>query len=104
MGAAPRARTEPRRWVARTGAGFDADLDSLQANTAIAKLIELNNHVTKAETPMAREVAEPMVQLLSIVAPHIGEELWAKLGHDTSVVWTPFPTIDEALLLSLIHI
>ena len=47
---------------------------------------------------MAREVAEPMVQLLSIVAPHIGEELWAKLGHDTSVVWTPFPTIDEALL------
>ena len=92
------ADDETRRLVARTVAGFDADLDSLQANTAIAKLIELNNHVTKAETPMAREVAEPMVQLLSIVAPHIGEELWAKLGHDTSVVWTPFPTIDEALL------
>jgi leucyl-tRNA synthetase len=40
-----------------------------------------------------------MVQLLGIVAPHLGEELWAKLGHATSVVWAPFPTVDEALLV-----
>jgi leucyl-tRNA synthetase len=92
------ADDETRRLVARTVAGVGEDLDALHANTAIAKLIELNNHLTKAAAPVAREVAEPLVQLLGIVAPHIGEELWAKLGHDTSVVWAPFPMVDEGLL------
>jgi len=93
------ADDETRRLLARTVAGVGEDLDALHANTAIAKLIELNNHLTKAAAPVAREVAEPMVQLLGIVAPHLGEELWAKLGHATSVVWAPFPTVDEALLV-----
>ncbi|MCA9426614.1 MAG: class I tRNA ligase family protein, partial [Candidatus Omnitrophica bacterium] len=93
------ADDETRRLVARTVVGVGDDLDALRANTAIAKLIELNNHLTKAAAPVAREVAEPLVQLLGIVAPHVGEELWAKLGHDTSVVWAPFPTVDENLLV-----
>ena len=80
------ADDETRRLVARTVAGVGEDLDALHANTAIAKLIELNNHLTKAAAPVAREVAEPLVQLLGIVAPHIGEELWAKLGHDLSLI------------------
>ena len=51
----------------------------LQFNTAIAKLIELNNHVTKvAATP--RDVAEPLVLMVAPLAPHIAEELWRAVG------------------------
>ena len=39
----------------------------------------------------SREVLEPLVVLLSPFAPHIAEELWEKLGHDTSVTMAAFP-------------
>ena len=60
------------------------EMDALRFNTAIAKLIELNNAVTKLDaTP--REVAEAMVLMVAPLAPHLAEELWRKLGHDDTV-------------------
>jgi leucyl-tRNA synthetase len=89
---------ETRRILHRTIAGFRTDVEALRFNTAIAKLIELNNHLTKlATTP--REAAEPLVLLLAPLAPHIGEELWRKLGHDGTLAYTPLPVADQALLL-----
>ena len=38
-----------------------------------------------------REILEPMVVLLSPFAPHICEELWSRLGHDSSVSAAAFP-------------
>ncbi|MFK4266515.1 leucine--tRNA ligase [Streptomyces milbemycinicus] len=78
--------------------GVRQDMVNLRFNTAIAKITELNNHVTKApEVP--RQVAEALVLLIAPLAPHIAEELWRKLGHDTSVVHEPFPVADPAYVV-----
>jgi leucyl-tRNA synthetase len=84
----------------RTTAGVTADYAALRFNTAIAKLIELTNHVTAvgAGRPPARAVIEPLVLMLAPVAPHIAEELWQRLGHDTTLAYEAFPIADPALL------
>ncbi|MBO3129227.1 leucine--tRNA ligase [Dermatophilus congolensis] len=85
------------RAMARAVQGVRADYAGLRFNTAIAKLIEFNNVLTKlAHTP--REAAETLVVMLAPVAPHIAEELWHRLGHSDSVVYAQFPEADEALL------
>ena len=74
------------------------EMDALRFNTAIAKLIELNNAVTKLDaTP--RAVAEAMIRMLAPLVPHITEELWRKLGHDDTVAYIEFPSADPALLV-----
>ncbi|MFI0778191.1 leucine--tRNA ligase [Streptomyces sp. NPDC021212] len=78
--------------------GVRQDMVGLRFNTAIAKITELNNHVTKVrEVP--RSVAERLVLLITPLAPHIAEELWHKLGHDTSAVHEPFPVADPAYVV-----
>ena len=67
-------------------------------NTAIARLIELNNHVTKLDVA-PREVVEPLVLMVAPVAPHVAEELWHRLGHGESLAFAPFPQADPALLV-----
>ncbi|GAA2088910.1 leucine--tRNA ligase [Streptomyces albiaxialis] len=75
--------------------GVRQDMEAMRFNTAIAKITELNNHVTKVrEVP--RSVAERMVLLIAPLAPHIAEELWRRLGHDSSVVYVDFPVADPA--------
>ena len=37
--------------------------------------------------------------MLAPMAPHITEELWQRLDHSTSLAWTQFPVVDEALLV-----
>ena len=78
------------------------EMDALRFNTAIAKLIELNNHVAKLD-PMPREVAEPMVLMLAPLVPHLAEELWTKLGRSEetggTITYVEFPTADPALLI-----
>jgi leucyl-tRNA synthetase len=97
------ADDETRRLLHRTIDGVRADMEHLRFNTAIAKLIELNNHLsghasTRGGTP--REVAEQFTLMLAPLAPHMAEELWARLGHDTSLAYEPFPVADPALLVA----
>ncbi len=92
------ADDETTKLLHRTIDSVRADMEALRFNTAIAKLIELNNHVTKlAATP--REVAEALVLMVSPLVPHVGEELWHRLGHDTTIAYEPMPTADPALLV-----
>jgi leucyl-tRNA synthetase len=37
--------------------------------------------------------------MLSPLCPHLGEELWARLGHSTSITFEPFPAADSSLLI-----
>ena len=37
--------------------------------------------------------------MLSPIAPHIGEELWDRLGHENTITYQPWPTFDESLLV-----
>jgi leucyl-tRNA synthetase len=73
-------------------------MDALRFNTAIAKLIELNNAVTKLDaTP--RAVAEQMALMAAPLAPHLAEEIWRKLGHDDTLTYEPFPVADAQFLV-----
>jgi leucyl-tRNA synthetase len=83
--------------------GVGIDMQNLRFNTAISKLIELNNALTiyvneHGSTP--REVAVPLVQMLSPLCPHMAEELWSMLGQTTDLTFMPFPVADPALLVS----
>ncbi|MFI1207573.1 leucine--tRNA ligase [Streptomyces sp. NPDC020802] len=79
--------------------GVRQDLEGLRFNTAIAKVTELNNHLTKTGGPVSRTVAESLVLLVAPLAPHIAEELWRKLGHTDSVVHRDFPVADPAYVV-----
>ena len=83
----------------RTIDGVSADMDGLRFNTAIAKLIELTNHLTKGSVT-SRAALEPLVLMLAPFAPHLAEELWSRLGHDTTVTYVPFPQPDPSHLVA----
>ncbi|MBW3707458.1 leucine--tRNA ligase [Streptomyces griseus] len=79
--------------------GVGQDMAGMRFNTAIAKVTELNNHLTKAGGPLSRSVAERLVLLIAPLAPHIAEELWRRLGHADSVVHQDFPVADPAYVV-----
>lgn len=87
-----------KKLVARTIAGVTEDYANMRLNTAIAKLIVLNNHLTSIKA-VPREAIEALVLMVSPVAPHIAEELWKRLGHEHSLAREPFPTVSDAALL-----
>jgi leucyl-tRNA synthetase len=94
------ADDETRRLLHRTVDFVRTEIEALRVNTAIARLIVLNNHLTKAaagRTP--REVAEPVTLMLAPFAPHIAEELWHRLGHEDTLAYEPFPVADPAFLV-----
>ncbi|MCX4980852.1 leucine--tRNA ligase [Streptomyces sp. NBC_00572] len=79
--------------------GVGQDMVAMRFNTAIAKITELNNHLTKSGGALSRPVAEQLVLLVAPLAPHISEELWRKLGHGESVVHQGFPVADPAYVV-----
>jgi leucyl-tRNA synthetase len=83
-------------------AGVHADVVALRYNTAAAKLIELNNHLTKVygSAGVPRSVAEPLVLMMAPLTPHIAEELWGRLGHEGTLAFGPFPVADEQYLVT----
>jgi leucyl-tRNA synthetase len=84
--------------LARAVHGVAEDYAALRFNTAVAKVHELVNHVTKAGR-CPRQVGEALALLLAPLAPHLAEELWARLGHAPSVGRQAFPQADPALLV-----
>jgi leucyl-tRNA synthetase len=96
------ADDETRRLLHRTIAEVRDDMGELKFNTAIARLFELNNRLTQVVADRGaapREVVEPLVLMLSPLTPHVGEELWRRLGNDSTVAYEPFPEADPALLV-----
>ncbi|WP_372403158.1 leucine--tRNA ligase [Sanguibacter suaedae] len=90
--------TQTLRMVHRTIADVRVEMENMRANTAIAKLITLNNHLTGLDA-VPRAAAEALVLMTAPVAPHIAEELWARLGHETSLAREPFPVADPQHLV-----
>lgn len=93
-----------RRTLHRTIAGVQEDFANLRFNTAVSKLIELNNALTSEVGTSAgrhspREVIEPMALMLAPLAPHIAEEIWGRLGHESTLTFEAFPVLDESLLV-----
>lgn len=74
------------------------DFETLGFNTAISQLMVFINECYKVDE-VYKPYIEGFVKMLAPIAPHIGEELWSKLGHEESITYQPWPTYDEALLV-----
>ena len=91
---------EDSKALHRTIAGVRDDYEHLRDNTVAAKLIEYVNYLTKTYPSGApRAAVEPLVQMVSPLAPHIAEELWSVLGHSETITFEPFPEFDEQWLV-----
>ncbi|WP_281964625.1 leucine--tRNA ligase [Serinicoccus marinus] len=88
---------EVEKALHRTIDAVATDYAALRTNTAIARMIELNNLLTKLDR-VPRAVVEPLVQMVAPVAPHLAAELWERLGHD-DLTYAAFPEADPALLV-----
>ena len=90
---------ETLRVLHRTIAGVSEDYTALRNNTAVAKLIEYTNHLTKTHSgALPRAAVEPLVLMVAPLAPHLAEELWRRLGHEDLLARGPFPVADETYL------
>jgi leucyl-tRNA synthetase len=90
-----------RRRLHRTIKKVTEDIERMRFNTAISAMMELVNDCYKAKF-FNREVAVPLAQLIAPFAPHLGEELWERLGFEPSVALAPWPTYDESLCVDTV--
>src|SRR3546814_12298122 len=74
------ADEQTRRVLHKAIAAVREGMETLRFNVSIARITELNNHLTNhfADGGVPREIAEPLVLLLAPLAPHAAEELWAR--------------------------
>ena len=103
--------SELRRMTHVTIRRVTADIQvRMQFNTAISAIMELVNHLyvfrdgwTSQETKsneviaVVRESFDALILLLSPFAPHVAEEMWSLLGHETSLVEVEWPVFNESL-------
>lgn len=76
------------------------DVEKLSFNTAIAAVMSLTNAIYVDEKTVSGEVLSgsirALIRILGIFAPHIAEEMWAMAGHDSLLVFEPWPTVESA--------
>ena len=81
-------------------------------NTAISSIMELVNEMYRykqqtesVDYALLRGVADRLVLVLSPFVPHIAEELWQRLGHETAICKEEWPSFDpSALVLDTVEI
>ncbi|MCS4201371.1 leucine--tRNA ligase [Salinibacter ruber] len=88
---------EQLRTLHRTIKKVTEDIEARDFNTAIAAMMEFVNAANKWDA-LPRQVGTPFVLLLSPFAPHLAEELWARLGHDQSLAYADWPAYDDELI------
>lgn len=86
--------TKTLKLLHNTIADVTVEMEAMRPNTAIAKLIVLNNHLTSLKR-VPRGAVEPLILMVAPIAPHIAEELWNRLGHSTSLAHADWPQADE---------
>lgn len=90
----------------------DKDMDGFSFNTAVARIMELLNAITKYENaegeknvPLLKDSLKKLILLLAPCAPHFAEEIWESMGNKNSVFYSPYPVCDEnALLLDEVEV
>ena len=89
-----KALVELRKTYAKTVAKVTKDTANLDFNVAISQMMIFINEASKVEK-MPKAMWEGFVLMLSPYAPHLGEELWEKLGHTKTNAYEPWPTFSE---------
>ena len=74
------------------------DYEQLHFNTAISQMMVFINEAYKVDK-VSKTFVEGFVKLLHPIAPHLGEELWNRLGHENTIAYEPWPTYDEEKLV-----
>ncbi|HVM95090.1 MAG TPA: leucine--tRNA ligase, partial [Candidatus Acidoferrales bacterium] len=87
-----------RRATHRTIKKVQDDIESLRYNTAIAALMSLLNDIRKSGSPDLW-VLESLLLMVAPFAPHITEELWSELGHESSIFDARWPVFDPAMMV-----
>ena len=88
------ANDDQLRVLHKTIKKVTGDIEDLSFNTAIAAMMEFVNAAYKWDA-VPRETVDPFIKLLNPFAPHITEEIWACLGHETSIAHAEWPAFDE---------
>ena len=86
-----------RKTYAKTVKKVTDDTATLNFNTAISQMMIFINEASKLDS-LPKAMWEGFVKMLACYAPHLGEELWAKLGHDKTLTYEPWPTFDDKYL------
>ncbi len=93
-----------RRATHKCIAGVTDDIERFHFNRAVARLYEFANAVLDADSDNGpdsrwarREALEAMARLIGPMMPHLAEEMWTMLGHQTLLAETPWPVADAAL-------
>jgi leucyl-tRNA synthetase len=95
--------TAIRRQTHKTVAAVTDDIDKFRFNRAVARIRELTNALEGLNDDSAeagavmREALEAVTRLLGPMVPHLAEEMWRSLGHETMVAESPWPTVDAEL-------
>lgn len=74
------------------------DYEALRFNTAISQMMIFVNEANKVDS-LPYEYVKGFTQLLSPIAPHLGEELWVRLGNDAGISYVAWPIFDEGKLI-----
>lgn len=74
------------------------DIETINLNTAISQLMIFINECYKQDE-LPKEYMEGFVKMFSCFAPHMGEELWEKLGYTETLSYEPWPICDESKLV-----
>jgi len=83
-----------RKVYAKTVKKVTDDTATLNFNTAISQMMIFINECQKLDS-IPRAMWSDFVKMLACYAPHLGEELWQKLGHDKTITYEPWPTFSE---------
>ena len=84
----------------------DKDMDAFSFNTAVARLMELLNALSKYDSldcaknnSIFKDCFKTLILLLAPCAPHFAEEIWESLGNKSSIFNAKYPTCDESALV-----
>jgi leucyl-tRNA synthetase len=75
------------------------DIEGMRFNTAISQMMILVNALQK-EPAVPRAAMLDLLRLLAPFAPHLAEELWARLGETLTLMTAPWPSFDPAKLVA----
>jgi leucyl-tRNA synthetase len=97
-----------RQKIHKTIKKVTEDIERFHFNTAISAIMELVNEIYISDVKdntdeisrsVMREATETVVLLLSPFVPHFSEELWKVLGHQESMIRTPWPDYDREAIV-----
>ena len=93
-----KASAESLKSLHKTIKKVTEDIETFSFNTSVSTFMICVNELTSQKCH-SREVLEPLAILIAPYAPHIAEELWQKLGHDSSIVTAEYPVYEEKYLV-----